>query len=341
MYKAIGIAGFGAFGFAMAKYISRQLAEMHQDDSKVYIYDADHALMSHLERKRRHKYLFKKVNLEENIIISSSAADLFKESELVVMCIPVQKVRPFLQSVKKHITEGTIILNSAKGMEYKTGNTVQDIFRDVIGGSVAYKYAFISGGMIASEFIRSEGVFAADLCCNNRKTRDRLRSLFASETLSINTLNDVKSSETLSALKNVVAIGVGFLEGLEYQYSTKALFIAASFQEIRSYSYSVSSAARKNAGGLSTAFIGDYITSTTGDTRNKELGQLVGKGKNPHEAVVLLSNRNKTAEGFWTVRAIADALKMYKERFPILNMIYEILHESRDVHDIIRFMDKR
>ncbi|MFP4190165.1 MAG: hypothetical protein ACLFSL_03970 [Candidatus Woesearchaeota archaeon] len=336
MFKKIAVAGFGAFGFAMTEHLSKQFETKSSHDSQICVYDDDAALMSHLHKKRTHKYLFKDIRLRENVDVASSMSDLLEGADILLVCIPVRKIRNYLESAIEYMPDDIIILNCSKGIEYETGKLVSDIFLEMMA-SKRYRYAFLSGGMIASEFIRDEGIFSADIVSRHARLRGELKRLFENDKLFITAKSGLRSSEILSALKNVVSIGVGILEGLDYPYSTRALFISSSMYEIRSFSVMLSGEGKKDPG---LSFFGDFITSTTGDTRNKYLGKLIGRGTEPQDAIRQLHKKNLTAEGFWTINAISDVLAEDKSRFPILSLLHDILYRSRDARDISSFMVK-
>ncbi len=337
MFNKISIVGFGAFGFAMCHHISNRLSANANHSSRIFVYDADEELLSYLERKRKHKYLLRKHTLGSNVKICHSEEELLDDTELIILCIPVQKMREFIRGISVKVPKSAYIMNCSKGIEHPTGKLVPDMISKDLGHNLSGRYAFLSGGMIASEFVEGKGTFCADIVSSNRTLRKRLRGLLESDTLAISERSDVRYSETLSALKNVIAIGAGILEGIGLSYSVRSTFIAAALEELESFA-AQNADTKVNRSAPTTAFFGDYIMSTTGETRNRRLGNLIGKGKDPAHALEYMSSKGLTTEGYWTIAAIAKMLAQDKSKYPILWKIFEILHKGRSPADIRNFL---
>ena len=335
MFNKISIIGFGAFGYAIANHLSEQLMNKGFNDSKIHVYDSDSKILSYAKKKRKHPLFSHSPELKENIEISFSARDALLKSDLVVISLPVQFIRQFLLDSKHYFSKKTYILNTCKGIESSTGNLVSDIIVDIFGKNILSNYCFISGGMIASDFIDKKGIFSADVVSGNNALRRKIKTLFESNKLSLNLCSSVRFYESASALKNIISLGAGILEGRGYPYSTRSLFISSSFYELRHLSYLISN---KKVNDLGVAFWGDYIMSTTGDTRNRFFGKMIGKGRDLESAIEHMKKKNLTAEGYWAIKGISQLIKNNKSSLPIFNLIYEILYESRSPDDIHKFM---
>ncbi len=308
MFNDIMVLGAGSFGTAMAQHMAQ-----NSPDSRVFIYDKDEDLISHMMRTKGHKYFFKSIRLADNIIPVKEIRD----GDLTVISVPVKSIRDILKGVS-----ASHILNCSKGIESSKGRFVSEIVSEKFPES---KYAMISGGMIASDFIRKKGIFHADIVSSDIGFRNGLRSLLDSRYLKTEGKSDVVFYEALSALKNVVAISVGIMEGMGFPNSTKSILISKGAYECREIAREISHSKRRDMG---VPFWSDYITSTTGNTRNRYLGKKLGEGRSVAESLDILKNEKKTAEGYHTIAALRKRKTL--ERYPILDATFKILYKGKD-----------
>jgi glycerol-3-phosphate dehydrogenase (NAD(P)+) len=332
----IAVAGAGAFGFAMAKHISDKIhdaTDFHKGssyDSVDYIslFDIDAELIHSIQEDRGQKYFFPEIKLNELVHATTDAADAFTDAQIVILSIPAQYIRSFLQKTHDYFAENVIFVNCSKGLEVSTDKFISEIVKEEMKKS--YTYSVFSGGTIASEFISGFGVFGAELGCENHAVGKQIQQFLSSRKLRVYLNDDVAGVEAAGALKNVVSIAAGFMDGLGYPYGSKTLILSLAADEIRCLSLTLNS--KHHTYDIQTqAFANDYIMSTTGNTRNRYLGELIGKGMAVEDAIEQMKKENKTAEGYYTARVVHDIIEKHNLDSPIMSMVYDVLYAKKDI----------
>ncbi len=341
MEKKIAVVGAGAFGFAIAKHLSDILNDKkgahkgssYDNSKRVFLYDIDKELINHIIKKRTHKYFFPEIKVNEVVTPTLDANIALKDSDLVVLSIPTQFVRKFLNKNRKLFKDGVCIVNCSKGMELSTNKVISEIVDDEMQGK-EFIYSVLSGGMVASEFISGFGVFGADLACEDEKCGLDLQKLFSSKKLKVFLTEDVKGIEVAGALKNVISIASGFMDGIGFPFGSKTLVISLASNEIKCISGTLN--AKSHTYEIQTqAFGNDYVMSTLGNSRNRYLGELIGKGMTPSQALLQLKKEKKTAEGYYTTKVAYELAKENKLKVPIVEMVYEVLYKNKDIRSCI------
>ena len=337
MTKKIAIVGAGAFGFAIAKHLSDILNDKkgahrgssYDKSNEIFLYDIDKSIINYMTKERTHKYFFPEIRINELVKPTYDANIALKDSDLIILSIPTQFVRSFLKTNKKLLKEGVSIVNCSKGMESSTNKVISEIVSEELK-DMRFVYGVLSGGMVASEFISGFGVFGADFACEDEAIGLDLQKLFSSRRLKVFLTDDVKGIEVAGALKNVISIASGFMDGLGFPFGSKTLIISLAASEIKCIS-AILNAKSHTYESQTQAFGNDYIMSTLGNSRNRHLGELIGKGMKPEDALAQLKKEKKTAEGYYTAKVAYTIAKQNKLDVPVVNMVYNVLYKKKDI----------
>jgi len=143
--------------------------------------------------------------------------------------------------------------------------------------------------------------------------------------------------ELAGALKNCIAIGAGFFDGLKYAASSKAAYMSQAAHEMRALAITLG--ANRDTFDLGTqAWLGDVLTTCYGDGRNRLFGELIGSGKKVSEALAILDAQRKRAEGYLTTQEFLNAAKARGLKTPVLAALVKVLFQDGDVRECIRSM---
>eukprot|EP01126_Amoeba_proteus_P021350 TRINITY_DN2164_c0_g1_i4.p1 TRINITY_DN2164_c0_g1~~TRINITY_DN2164_c0_g1_i4.p1 ORF type:complete len:203 (+),score=51.34 TRINITY_DN2164_c0_g1_i4:1456-2064(+) len=194
-------------------------------------------------------------------------------------------------------------------------------------------FTALAGGMIAEEV--TQGVpIAADVACTNLSVGQMVVSLFMTPTFHLQCTTDVVGVELAGAFKNVLAIGAGLFDGLGLSISSKSAFVSMAACEFRGLA--VAMGADPHTYGLGThAWLGDLLTTCFGSSRNRLLGEMIGKGLSPGEALQKLHEERKIAEGYVTTKAFCDIGKNLRIEMPILENLTKILFFGAPVRETV------
>jgi glycerol-3-phosphate dehydrogenase (NAD(P)+) len=153
----------------------------------------------------------------------------------------------------------------------------------------------------------------------------------------VNTTSDILGVELAGALKNVVAIGAGFFDGLGYDMSSKAAYVSEAAREIRDLA--VHLGAKRETFELGThAWLGDLLTTSFGKSRNRLFGDYLGRGMTVQEALGELQKARKISEGYLTCKSFYEVAVQKGISTPILKVVYSVLWQNASVKEVLLHM---
>jgi glycerol-3-phosphate dehydrogenase (NAD(P)+) len=253
----------------------------------------------------------------------------------ILLAVPGQYFRDLIRYIAPLISQDVILVNVAKAVENGTNKYMSEVAREEMQNQCQHKWWFVtvSGGMIAEE-VTKHWPIAADVACLDEQVAAYVADLFQTSTFKLNVNTDVLGVELAGALKNVVAIGAGFFDGLEYEMSSKAAFVSEAAAEVRELAV-VLGANRLTFDIGTHAWLGDLLTTCCGKSRNRLLGELLGKGMSIDAAIAELEKQRKRSEGYLTSKSIYFVARQKNVQTPLLDAIYRVLHTGAPVAQAI------
>jgi len=322
------ILGAGAFGFALAKLLGD-----NNPDLPIMIYDPMKDYIEAIIKTRQHATFHKGVTLAKNVVATHDLKEAINGANLVVLAAPGAYIRGAVKDIVPLIKIETIIINVAKALEPVSNKFLSEVCDEELSKCTVKTYfGALAGGMIAEEVTKLYPI-AADLACENLAVGNHVRKLFQAPTFKINCLDDVVGVELAGALKNVVAIGAGLIDGLGYDTSSKAAYVSEAAKEMQSVAINLG--AKPTTFGLgSHAWLNDLLTTCFGPSRNRYFGELIGKGDSVKDALAQLDKERKRSEGYVSLPGFYKIVKEKKLSAPILEIIHGILFEDKPVKTI-------
>lgn len=239
--------------------------------------------------------------------------------DIVLMIIPYQFLRSFMEEISPFLKPGVILVNLSKGINNTTFTTAWEDVASVLG-DFPYSYAVLSGGMIAKELVDAAPL-GADIAITHDKDAPALLDIFSRKNLEINIIHwATKQVELAGALKNIMALSVGYFEGKGLGMSTIGYKLISLYKEIEGI---LPELWWDNSFSFATYAVGgDIVATCFGDSRNRYLGKLVGSGVSIEEALMILKSAQKTAEGYYTLQGLWRLIKN-KEKYPNLSFLIQ------------------
>ena len=269
--------------------------------------------------------LYNKIRFTSNIRTAVGKRDI------IIFAIPAQQFGAFLEKNAKYIDKNAIIVNLAKGIENKSLKTMSQIAKKYIKN----KYVAVSGPSHAEEIVRNypTTVVAAS---EDEKAAKEIQNIMMSKTFRVYTTNDIIGVELGGALKNVIALGTGITDGMNFGDNSKAALMTRGIHEISRLGETMG-ANSETFSGLSG--IGDLMVTCSSDlSRNRRCGLLIGGGMTPEEAVAEIKT---TVEGIYTVEAASKLAKKLKVDMPITNAIKEVIDGKLNPRDAVEMLMNR
>ena len=326
----ISIIGAGAFGFAMAKIIG----EGHPDKD-ICIFDVQKEHINHIKKTGKHPIFHENIKISPHITVTHSLKESIKNSDFIVLAVPSKFMRSAIKDLKEHLTGDVILLNIAKGLEKGTNMMMHQVIHEELKGiTTKYDICSLSGGMIASE-VTLKHPLCAEIACKDKNIAEKVAKTISNEHLRIETTTDIIGIELAGSFKNVIAIGAGIFDGLGYNESSKSAFISFAARDIEKLAISLG-ADKKTYQSGSQAWLGDLMTTCFGASRNREFGELIGKGINADDALNQLIKENKSVEGYITTKVVYNLIKENNIDAPFIKMIYEVLYQGLSTEELIK-----
>ena len=317
----IAILGAGAYGIALSSIF-------HKNKHNVTIWSHKKEEEKELEKTRISPKL-KEYKIPTNITITSSIKRAINNANLIIMAVPAHAVNETASKISEHITKDQHILIATKGIENDTCLFLDDVIERHINTN---KLGIISGPTFASDIVKNIPL-GLTLATTNYRTKNLVKSLMENSKLKIRTTQDIIGVQICGAIKNVMAIASGILDGMKVTDSTKALFLTEALNDIKELIEELGG--NKNT-ILSFAGFGDILmTCTSTNSRNFTYGKLIGEGK--------IKEANKyasttTVEGLYTLKSIKELIKREHVKMYIVELISDIICEKKDKEEILEFL---
>jgi len=318
------VLGAGSWGVALSNLLK-------ENGNEVTLWTPLKSEAVMLREEREHKVKLPGIKINEDIEITTDTCDI-KEKEIIVFAVPSNFVRQTAESISDIINKDQVIVNVAKGIENKTFMTLKEVICDEIKGA---KVAVLSGPSHAEEVARKipTTVLAAS---EDENIVSLVQDVFMNDYFRIYGSKDVKGVEVGAALKNVIALAAGIIDGIGYGDNTKAALMTRGLAEIKRLGVALGSD-EKTFYGLSG--IGDLIvTCTSMNSRNRRCGILLGKGYSIKDA---MEEIKMVVEGVYAAEAGYHLSEKYQISMPIITAVYGVLYHNLDPKEAINTLMRR
>lgn len=260
--------------------------------------------------------------LPERLLITTQLKEAMANATAVIMAVPSQRMRENMKLATKHIKKSTIIVSAAKGLEIGTGKRMSQVIADEIPNAYHKNICVLSGPNLALEIL--QGLPAATVAAaEDAALARKIQRLLTTPNLCVFTNSDIIGVELGGALKNIVALGAGIVDGLGYGDNAKAAFMTRGLTEISALGVALG-ANPLTLYGL--AGLGDVITTCASQlSRNHYVGFELAKGRNLQE---ITSTMTGVAEGVTTTPVARDLARKHGLEMPITEKVYQVLYEE-------------
>ncbi len=314
--KKVKILGLGSFGYALLKHFD----EKPDKNYTLTGYAREQKLIDFLKKHQRHLYLFPTISLSPDVQFEKDLKKFIGNTDILILAIASSAIPEVLKKIKGYFTKPFVLVNTAKSLEYHTGERFSQVAKKILKG-IAYEYAVFSGGTISADLFKKEPL-GADIASVDKQTARDLAKLFNSSNLSVYPTTDVAGVEYAGAFKNVIAILAGVVKGLGFSYGSETFIISRAANEVENLVVNSLGGKRETFSLKSQSWGNDLWMSCTGNTRNREFGILLGKGYSVDEAQEFMQKQRKLVEGMHTIKVLHKLSNMKK--YPLLNFLQRL-----------------
>jgi len=247
--------------------------------------------------------------------------------------LPTAAIRPFMREnlaeIKVLLDRGIPLVNLAKGIDTETLELPDDMFKDYLA-DYEDQLCYLSGPSFAKEILDKQ-ITLVTLAGRSRAMLLRASDMLQTDFFKCFLTYDIKGVLLGGALKNVIAIAGGVVEGLGYNHNTRAALLTRGIVEMLRFG-TVFNARPETFYGFSG--MGDLILTTSGDlSRNKTFGMEVAKGRKPEE---IIQSTRSVVEGYKTTKAAYELARKYEIRARIFTGMYQILYEGLEPRELMK-----
>jgi len=274
------------------------------------------------ECRRQHQDRLSQLALSKHLAFTSNAAEVLGSADFAICAVPAQNMRQTVRKVMDHLKPTTIVVSVAKGLEAETGKRMSEVIAEEVVAPLARGVSVLSGPNLSREI--NQGLPATSVAAaEDIEVAKEIQKLLDSPNFYVFVSDDLVGVELCGALKNVIAIGAGILDGLDLGNNAKAAFITMGWSEIVSLGRALG-ARESTFYGL--AGVGDLIaTGNSPLSRNHYVGYELGKGRPLGEILASMTN---VAEGIDTTVAAYRLAGRLGLELPTIDLVYRVLFES-------------
>lgn len=306
MTPQVGVIGAGAWGTALAQ-------AMANDGSAVLIWARETELVDEINTAHTNSLFLPSAKLASSVHATNQIGDLGKLPILLVVT-PAQHLARVLADLPDAPRD---LVLCSKGIEAGTGRLMADVAAEAAPGA---DLAVLSGPTFAHEVAAGLPTAVTLACAGGEAQWTRLAPALSRPTLRPYYSDDVTGAEIGGAVKNVLAIACGVVEGLGLGQNARAALIARGYAEMTRFGLARGARAETMAG---LSGLGDLVlTCSSTSSRNFSLGKALGEGQSAAEA---LAGKNSVAEGASTAPILAEIAERAGIAMPIVTAVNRLL----------------
>lgn len=273
------------------------------------------------------KYL--NVELPNEIKAYSNIKEAITDVDAILIVVPSSAIREVSQKINSFLKDDVLIIHATKGIEPETSKRVSQIMSEELTSIQAKDIVVLSGPSHAEE-VGLRLPTTVTVASNNIEKAEITQHLFFNENFRVYTSDDVIGVELGGALKNIIALGAGISDGLNFGDNAKAALITRGLAEITRLGVSLGA---NPLSFLGLSGVGDLIvTSTSNHSRNWRAGNLIGKG---HSLETVLDEMGMVVEGVRTTKAAYLFSIQKNVEMPITHALYEILYNNAEPKKVV------
>ncbi len=318
----IAIVGSGAFGIALSHVFIKNTS-----DIAMWTVPNEY---EELIKYRTNDKVLSGIKVDDRIKISTNLKEVVKDAKIIVIVIPVKYIGNTIKEVANYITDNQHICIASKGIideecEFAYRTIQKYIHNDKIG--------VISGGTFAIDMAK-EYPMGLTVASNNEDTTMVIKAALTTNFITCEVSDDVIGVEICGAIKNILAIAMGILEGLSVVESTKYTFMTKCINDI---SKMVCSLGGKKDTIFTYAGIGDILlTCSSSKSRNFTFGKMIGEKASKEE----LDNyiENTTIEGLYTLKSMKNLLNQHNISMDLINYLEDIIYNDANPESLIKLI---
>ena len=318
--KSIAVLGAGSWGTSLTIHLARV-------GHDVSLWARDQALVEEMRARRANAVYLPDATLPTRVTVTDDVSNALAAADLIVAAIPSHGCRAVIRQAVPFARKGAVFVSATKGLEAETLLRMSEVIAEETAGR--HPVVVLSGPSFAVEVAQQlpTAVLAAS-CYSAAATL--VQSEFRGPAFRLYASDDVVGVEIGGALKNVIAIAAGVVEGLGLGHNALAALITRGLAEITRLACAAG-AKRETLAGLSG--LGDLVLTCTGElSRNRRVGIELARGRSLTDIV---STTKMVAEGVRTTHTVLAMGARHGIELPITTQMDEVLSGRADIRSAL------
>ena len=316
--QKIAVLGAGSWGTALANHLLSK-------NNDLLLWSIEEDVVEEINTKHTNSKYFPDGKLNPSLKATTDLKQAASGASFVVMVVPSSAVRSVCKELTSIISDETVIVSTAKGLEKSTNLSMSEVIESELGK----KACVLTGPSFAKEVLAGLPT-AVTLSSKDSSQLDKTANIFHHGNFRIYTHDDVIGAEFGGVFKNVIAIAAGIVDAKQIGANARAALITRSLSEMTKVIVALGGKA-ETAAGLSG--LGDLLLTTTGDlSRNRQVGLALGRGESLDEVV---KNLGQVAEGVYTAEKLLELAKKHNLELPITEEVASILNGQKSVDEAL------
>lgn len=325
MSNKIAVLGAGSWGSVLANLLVG-------NNEEVMLWSRDSEQVVTMNRWHINPQYVKDFKYSPDLKATDDMEEAVRDAEYILMVIPTKGLREVAGNLNKilvKLDQKPLLIHATKGLEQETYKRPSQMLAEEIDEDHRQDIVVLSGPSHAED-VAIQDMTAVTAACANLAAAERVQKLFSNNFFRVYTNDDVIGAEFGGALKNIIAIGAGALQGLGYKDNARAALITRGLAEIRRLGVAFG-ANPFTFIGLSG--VGDLVvTATSKNSRNWRAGYQLGQGRQLEDVI---SNMGMVIEGIYTAKAAYELAQKRNVKMPITEALYRVLYEGEDIETAI------
>lgn len=313
------VIGAGSWGTAVACTLTR-------NGHETVLYMRRKEQYEDMQRTGKNLRYFPELDLPKSLKFSNDLKTALDGVTIVILAVSSQGNLNAIKELKELLPSDVIVVNISKGLDREQGLRCSQMMEEFLPDN---PFAVLTGPSHAEE-VMIQMPTALVCASKNLEVAKQIQELVSNDTMRVYVNEDVIGAELGGALKNIIAFGIGIVDGLGYGDNTKAAIMTRGIAEITRFGVSMGAKVETFSG---LTGIGDLIvTCTSMHSRNRRAGILVGKGMSLEQVQAEI---NMVVEGIVATKVIGEMSQKTGIDMPITHAIYHVLFENGSVQDAV------
>ncbi|HVV69570.1 MAG TPA: NAD(P)H-dependent glycerol-3-phosphate dehydrogenase [Gammaproteobacteria bacterium] len=322
----IAVLGAGSWGTALAVLLAENGYEV-----RLWSYDPEQ--VAQMRKIRCNAYYLPEITFPDNLEVFDDLPATLNQIQDILIVVPSHAFQGLLQRLKPELSVGSRLVWGTKGLDPQSGQLLHTIAQETLG--IELPTAVLSGPSFAREVALKKPT-AVTIATTDSAWAEALTARLNNSYFRVYTTSDIVGVEVCGAVKNILAIAAGVVDGLQLGINALSALVTRGLAEMQRLGIALGG---KPQTFLGLAGVGDLmLTCADNQSRNRRFGAAIARGKTEDQAIAEIG---QVVEGASNLKAVYRLAQQLQVEMPITEQIYEVLYQGLPVQAAIENLFSR